>query len=316
MKLYWYVGGCFLYLYVTSMGEDFVDRIDLEKHSRDSVRIKSYNNKHLPLNIYSKYLCGPHRLILDENRKKIYTLNCYDNSISVIDKEKFEFEGSWYVGLYPVDGVLYNGNIFIVNADSNSVTVFDIEGKRVIGQFKVGNYPQKIIYNSKYNLFFVSNMNSGDILLIEPENYTILDFIITGPNPTDIIFSEDEEYLYVANSYFDSGENGKISIIDLRDFKIVKEINAGKVPIKIYKENDFLYILNAHSNTFCRVHLVTKDKEEVYCGEAPSDFCLHDRYVYVASLGDNKIYIFDVANMEKVGVIKTRKEPSGLIIDQ
>ncbi|MGB9780881.1 MAG: YncE family protein [Caldanaerobacter sp.] len=305
-----------MYLYVASMGEDFVERIDLMTFSRDYVKVKSYNNKHLPLNVYTKYLCGPRKLILDMDREKIYTLNCYDNSVSLIDRGKFLFEGSWYVGLYPVDGVLYKGCIFVVNADSNSVSIFDIGEKRVTGQFKVGSYPQRILYSKKHNVFFISNMNSGEILLIDPEHYTILDYVMLRSSPVDIAFSEDENYLYVANNCFDSGGNGKVSIIDLKDLRIVNEIDVGKVLIKISKEKDFLYILSGYSNTFCQVDLMSGRKKEVYCGEAPLDFVIFNNFAYVASSGDDRVYVFELMSMEKYKVIKTKKDPSGLLIDQ
>jgi YVTN family beta-propeller protein len=316
MELYWYVEGCLLYLYVASMGEDFVEKIDLVTLSRDYVKVRSYNNKHLPLSVHTKYLCGLRKLILDKEREKIYTINSYDNSVSIIDKNKFMFEGSWYVGLYPVDGILYKGHMFVVNADSNSVSIFDVEEKRVTGQFKVGNYPQRILYSSLHNVFFVCNMNSGEILLIEPEKYAILDYVMVKASPTDMALSEDENYLYVASNCFDSGEKGKIFIINLKDLRIVSEINIGKMLIKILKEKDYLYVLSAHSNIFSQVNLTTGEKKEIYCGEAPLDFAILNDFAYVASSGDNKIYVFELMNMEKYKVIKTKKEPSGLLIDQ
>lgn len=297
------------------MGEDIVERVDLEKNHRDFAKINSYNNKHLLLNVYSKYLCGPHRLILDKQRGKLYSLNAYDNSISIINLEDFSSEGSLYIGNYPNSGILYKDYILVVNGDSDSISIFDVGDKKVIGQIKVGSYPQEIIYNEKYDMIFVSNMNFDEVLLIEPEYYRIVDFIITGARPIGMTFSEDWDYLYVVNSYFESGINGKVSIINLQNFKVTEEIEVGKVPTMVQKKGDFLYVLNSYSNTLCKVDLFTRQKKEVYCGEAPGYFCLYDKYAYVSSTEENSVNIINIEEMKVVKFIETRKEPHGLIID-
>lgn len=305
-----------MYIYIANMGEDVIERINLETNHSHAVNIKSYNNKHLPLNVYSKYLCGPHRLILDKQRHKLYSLNAYDNSISIINLNDFTLEISLYVGNYPNNGIIQSNNILVVNGDSDSISIFDIEGKRVIGQIKVGSFPQDIIYNEKYDLIFVSNMNSDEILLIEPFNYRIVDFIGAGARPIGMIFSEDWDYLYVVNSYFETGINGKISIINLQSFKVTDEIEVGKVPTMVHKKDNFLYVINSSSNTLSKIDLLTKQKKEVYCGSAPSYLYILDKYAYVSSAGENKVNIIDIDEMRIIKFVKTRKEPQGLVIDQ
>jgi len=304
-----------LYIYIANMGEDIIERVNLETNYRDFAKIKSYNNKHLPLNVYSKYLCGPHRLILDKQRQKLYSLNAYDNSISIINLDDFTAEISLYVGNYPNNGIMHGDYILVVNGDSDSISIFDIEEKKVIGQVKVGSFPQDIIYNEKYDLIFVSNMNSDEILLIDPYSYRIVDFIGTGARPIGMTFSEDWDYLYVVNSYFETGVNGKISVINLQSFKVTGEIEVGKVPTMVRKKENFLYVLNSCSNTLSKIDLLTKQKKEVYCGYAPGYLCILDKYAYVSSAEENKVNIIDIDEMRVVKFIETRKEPQGLVID-
>ncbi|MBT1279526.1 YncE family protein [Thermoanaerobacter sp. CM-CNRG TB177] len=304
-----------MHIYIADMGEDIIERVNLETNHRDFAKINSYNNKHLPLNIYSKYLCGPHRLILDKHRQKLYSLNAYDNSISIINLENFTLEISLYVGNYPNNGVIYKDCILVVNGDSDAISIFDIEEKKVIGQVKVGSFPQDIVYNEKYNLIFVSNMNSDEILLIDPYSYKIVEFIGAGARPIGMTFSEDWDYLYVVESYFETGINGKISIIDLQNFKVIDEIGVGKVPTMVRKKENFLYVLNSYSNTLCKIDLFTKHKKEVVCGNAPAYLTVLDKFAYVSSVEENKVNIIDIEEMRIVNFIKTRKEPQGLVID-
>lgn len=298
------------------MGDDTIQCFSLKNYKKSLCRLQPIKNKYVNSE-FSKVgaVVGPRRLILNKAERKLYSLNSYDDSISIINLNDFVVEKTMYIGSCPNDGVLCEDFILVVNGDSDSISVFDIGNERIIEQIKVGSQPQAILYNKKYNKIVVSNMNSDNLSIIEPLKYDVLKIVAVGLKPLGMCFSEDEEYLYVANTYIESGVNGTVSVVNMQNLRCIADIEVGKMPTSVSIKDDFLYVVNSCSNTLSKINIKTKDKKDIFCGYMPSYVNLKGKTAYVSSTGENKLFIIDTDKLEIVRTIETGKEPEGLIVD-
>ncbi|MGB9679596.1 MAG: YncE family protein [Minisyncoccia bacterium] len=304
-------------IYISNMGDDTIESINLINYKKEVCKIQpfiNYTNKYRQYK--SQPVFGPHRLIIDKKRKKLYSLNAYDNSLGIIDLEEFILENLVYAGNYPNSGVIFKDYILILNGDSDCISIYDIKHQNIIGQIKVGSYPQKIIYNIKYDKFAVSNMNSDTVDIIDTLGFNIIKTVTVGSKPSCIIFSQDEEYLFVVNTFLESGRNGTISIIKMKDLTLFKNIEVGKMPISIRESNGILYILNSYSNSLTKINIFNNERKEMFCCYMPSYMEILGSKGFIASSGENKLYIIDINKMELIEKLQTGKEPQGFVIDQ
>lgn len=303
-------------IYVANIGDDTIQCFNLKNYKKSLCKLQPVKNKYPNSKLYKGgSFVGPHRLILNKRKKQLYSLNSYDDSISIINLDKFDVEKTIYIGSYPNDGILHGSYVLAANGDSDSISVFDTESERIIGQINVGSQPQAILYNKKYNRIVVSNMNSDNVSIIDPLKYDILKTIAVGLKPCGMCFSEDEEYLYVANTYLESGKDGTVSVLNMYDLRCIDVIEVGKMPTSVCTKNNFLYVINSCSNTMSKINIKTKEKEEIFCGYMPTFIQLKGKTAYVSATGENKLLIIDTDKLEIVKTIETGREPEGLIID-
>lgn len=298
------------------MGDDTIQCLNLKNCEKSLCKLQPAKNKYPNSEIYKGgSLIGPRRLVLNKRKKQLYSLNSYDDSISIVDLDSFAVEKTIYIGSYPNDGILHGNFVLATNGDSDSVSVFDIDTERIIEQIKVGSQPQDILYNKKYNKIVVSNMNSDTVSIIDPLKYDVVKVIVVGLKPCGMCFSEDEEYLYVANTYLESGTNGTVSVVNMHDLRCIDDIEVGKMPTSVCTKNDFLYVINSCSNTMSKINIKTKEKKEIFCGYMPTYLYLRGKTAYVSTTGENKLLIINTEKLEIVKTIETGREPEGLIVD-
>ena len=114
-----------------------------------------------------------------------------------------------------------DGRIMIATCEfSNEVIKVDVAAQKVIGHLKLepAGMPQdcRLIPNGK--LFYVANMDSNGVHVIDGIALKQVDFIPTGKGAHGIYFSRDDKYAYISNR----GE-GSISLIDVNTNKVAKK---------------------------------------------------------------------------------------------
>jgi YVTN family beta-propeller protein len=112
-----------------------------------------------------------------------------------------------------------DGRIMIATCEfSNELIKVDIAAQKVLAHLKLepaGGMPQdcRTIPNGK--LFYVADMMSNGVHVIEPTSFKQVDFIATGKGAHGIYFSRDAKYAYVSNR----GE-GSVSLVDVNTNKV------------------------------------------------------------------------------------------------
>jgi YVTN family beta-propeller protein len=118
--------------------------------------------------------------------------------------------------------------IFTCEFDGALVKI-DIPGRKVLGYLKLekGGMPQDIRSSPTGELFYVANMMTDGVSLIEGENFKEVGFIPTGVGAHGLYPSRDGKLLYVANrgSHEIAGKPhgpGGVSVIDFATHKVIE----------------------------------------------------------------------------------------------
>ena len=133
--------GCII---LCDMGSDSLSKIDTGTLNIKKLELKDINKPY-----------GTHELFPYGN--KILACNVYDNSISIIDLDKFYEEDNIYIGSHPNDISIYNDDAYVLCGDSNSVIVYDILKRIPKYHLKTGNMPHSIEI-MKNGIGVISNM--------------------------------------------------------------------------------------------------------------------------------------------------------------
>jgi YVTN family beta-propeller protein len=114
-----------------------------------------------------------------------------------------------------------DGRFMIATCEFSSELIkVDVAAQKVIGHLPLEpkGMPQdcRIIPNGK--LFYVANMDTNGVHVIEPNSFKQVDFIPTGKGAHGIYFSRDAKYAYVSNR----GE-GSVSLVDVNTNKVARK---------------------------------------------------------------------------------------------
>ncbi|AFK86507.1 MULTISPECIES: YncE family protein [Thermoanaerobacterium] len=300
-------------IFVANKGDDTISYIS-DNHTRTFLKLidDDFTYKSDKLHIPQK---GPHRLLINSIRKELYSLNVFDDSISIIDIDDFHLQDTVYIGPSPNDGMILNNLIYVLNGDADCLTVFDIMTGKIIEQVNVGFQPQSIIYSKKRNKIFVSNTNSDSVSLINPIDLCVEKTLFVKSKPFGMCLSDDEKFLFVANSYLETGLDGSISVYDIINDTFDDDIKCGKLPISVAFFKSSLLVVNSCSNTLMKIDLRTKKRTELFCGYMPVFVRVFKNYALITVSGENKLILVDIENLKIERKIEVGKEPDGLIIE-
>jgi YVTN family beta-propeller protein len=96
----------------------------------------------------------------------------------------------------------------------------DVKAERVVGtlSLKPGAMPQDVKVSPDGSVFYVADMMSGGVWMIDPITLTKLGFVPTGAGAHGLYPSRDARYLYVSNR-----NEGTISVISFATAKVVRK---------------------------------------------------------------------------------------------
>ncbi len=153
---------------------------------------------------------GKYAIVVAEQRER---LEFYDADSMKLAKEV-------WVPCKGVDHMDFstNGRYLIASCEfGEAVIKFDVANKKMIGRLPVSppGMPQDVKLSPDGTVFYVADMHSDGVHLIDGENFKQIGFIPTGKGAHGLYVSRDSRWLYVSNR----GE-GSISLIDLQTRKV------------------------------------------------------------------------------------------------
>lgn len=254
----------------------------------------SQNNR-----VFSKTLTIPHEYVyeygitgitINETTNKVYVLSNNRSLssgtaafISILDGQTDKIERSFKVSDLQHDyDVTEAARDIAVNSKTNTVYVitdfgnmYVIDGSDIskIDLKEQSQSAYRISINADANTIYVSNLNSGSILILNGESCKLIRTVEVGIQPTNIEFDSSRNQTYVANGVGLHDFSDLLSIIDNKSNEIVNKIPVGEYPVAIAYSHTkkIVYTANAYSNDISIIKLDEKiDKDGWQMGSLKS----------------------------------------------
>ena len=223
----------------------------------------------------------------------MYVQNSNSNSISIVD-----LATNAILRNITVDGTPHNIKLsedqltlYILTSDRDSGTIFMLNttSNELMNEIPTEVSVQDIaIFNGT---MYASDVNGGKVLVMNL-NGTLIDEIDVGSRPQYMEVRPDGHVLYVTRL------GGPISVVDLEQKIVIKEIDSGGMPHRLSFTNggEVLFVVNAESDT---LSVIDSYKHEVIktipVGDSPVYVALNpaETLAYVTNMDSNTVSIVD-----------------------
>ena len=178
---------------------------------------------------------------------------------------------------------------------------------------------------------YVSDETGGNVIVVDPEEGTVVERIAVGKRPRGIRLSRDGKQLLVALSGSpiagpnvdesklpppDRAADG-IGVVDLATHKLIQTHHSGQDPeaFDVSPDGTKLYVSNEDAAEMSVLDLTSgKVVSRVKVGEEPEAVTLtpDGRIAYVGCEADNEVVAVDTATGKVLGRIKTDARPRGI----
>jgi YVTN family beta-propeller protein len=236
--------------------------------------------------------------------------------------------------------------LYLANTKSNSISVIDLRTNTIVKNITVGYSPQDIKISDDQQIVYTTDIDSGTVSIVNATTNTLMNQITTdeavhdiailngtlyvgdvygrkvlvikdnaikeeikvGYGPEYIEIRPDGKVLYVANSL------SSISVVDLADNKVIKDIDSGITPhgLSFTKDGSRLFIVDMHNST---LSVIDAQKHElintISVGKNPEyvELSPHDTIAYVSNLGSNTVSKIDLTTLEIMAEVPVGKGP-------
>lgn len=242
----------------------------------------------------------------------MYVQNSNSSSISVIDLAT----NSILLNI-TLDEMLQNIKLsedqltlYIMTTDggSGSIFMFNTTSNELIKEIPTEASVQDV---ANFNgTLYVSDLIGGKVQVMNT-NGTFIDEIDVGARPQFMEVRPDGQVLYVIRS------GGPISVVDLEQNVMIKEIDSGSMPHRLYftRDGSKLFVVNAESDTLSVIdshrHEIMKD---IPVGDNPQYVALNpdETLAYVTNMDSDTISLVDTQTFEVVDEIPVGNGPYGI----
>ena len=136
------------------------------------------------------------------------------------DAQTMELKNSLVVDCRGVDHMDFtaDGRFLIASCEFSGVVLkVDVAAQKVVGKLLIDPkaMPQDVKTSPDGKVFYVADMMSNGVHLVEPDSFTKIGFIPTGKGAHGLYVSRDSKVMYVSNR----GE-GSVSLIELATRKV------------------------------------------------------------------------------------------------
>jgi YVTN family beta-propeller protein len=223
----------------------------------------------------------------------MYVQNSNSNGISIVD-----LATNAILRNITVDGTPHNIKLsedqltlYILTSDRDSGTIFMLNttSNELMNEIPTEDSVQDIaVFNGT---MYASDVRGGKVLVMNL-NGTLVDEIDVGSRPQYMEVRPDGQVLYVTRL------GGPISVVDLEQKLVIKEIDSGDMPHRLSFTNggEVLFVVNAESDT---LSVIDSDKHEVIktipVGDSPGYVALNpdETLAYVTNMDSNTVSIVD-----------------------
>jgi DNA-binding beta-propeller fold protein YncE len=180
----------------------------------------------------------------DALTQRLYVLTSGDKMVKVVDLSSFRVVDFFPIPLndeptFMTVGAVDTGGqaAFLLDERSGYLSRMDLSTGRSVARVQLNYQPKYAAYLSEQKLLAVSLSRSQQVLLLDPDNLTIMGTITTGNTPQGLIVSDNQ--LYIA----ESGSN-TVSISDLSSGRNQGRLAVGFGPRRLLTTGNQIYVSN------------------------------------------------------------------------
>jgi YVTN family beta-propeller protein len=244
---------------------------------------------------------------LDITGEALYVGNAKSNSISVIDLVTNTVAKNITVGNSPDDIKISDDQqvVYTTDMDLGTVSIVNATTNTLMSQITTGGGTVHCIAIFNGTLY-VGDVYGGKVLVIKDN--AIKEEIKVGYGPEYVEIRPDGKVLYVANPL------SSISVVDLADNKVIKDIDSGITPhgLSFTKDGSRLFIVNIYNNTLSVIDAQNHELiNTIPVGKNPEyvELSPHDTVAYVANLGSDTVSKIDLMTLQVMTEIPVGKGP-------
>lgn len=261
----------------------------------------------------------PREVCLSPDGNTAYVSNGEDNSISVIDLNKMAVTATITDPRikYPDGGVVSpdGRKLYVVGNLSDSAVVIDTKTNKVIDEIPLDlKVPRRLTFSPDGKKIYAGCNKTPELAVIDPATDKVIKKIKVG-NETrgGIAFTRDGKLLLAG-----SVEDDTLYYIDAVTEQVTRIQGTPGSPQRIVTHpNGSVFVLCRISGTVYAIGDLQKhDKSvEIDVGKAPWGLDMSDdgAYLFASSNNDDTISVIDTKTLKVVNVVKTAKDPNGLV---
>ncbi|MGC8612565.1 MAG: YncE family protein, partial [Athalassotoga sp.] len=134
-------------------------------------------------------------VFVDQDTNKIYVVNNYDNTLSVIDGNNVI--ATIPVGQAPLSVCAGKDKIYVANSGDNTVSVINENTYKLLKTIPVGVHPSAVAIDSKDDLVFVANTDSNSVSVIDGSTDHVISVIPDPYSPYSLVINSAMKKLYM-----------------------------------------------------------------------------------------------------------------------
>ncbi|MCM1992433.1 YncE family protein [Oceanirhabdus seepicola] len=249
---------------------------------------------------------GPHGICSIE--KRIFTANRYSRGISIIDLEN-EKKLNINIGVSCTDIAGFGERLFILCGDSNNIIVYNNKNYEIESLIPCGNLPHSIWIEKEKRIILTSNLFDDSLTVINLDNYNDIKKINVGVYPMSVVTTTDNDYVLVCESNIGMECNGSLSIVSMKNFKVINRVTVSKSPMDMYYDGKKCYVSNFADGIISVIDVQKWELvDEINVGGMPRGIIGDKDSLYICDSYNDSLIIVDVKDYTKK-TIPIGKEP-------
>lgn len=292
----------------------------------------------------------------------LYVARFMDNDIVIIDSKTGKITGKIDLGYSanPSDMLLSpdKKTLYVTNRGTDELAVIDISTNKIIRKVKTGIHPHFIKFTPDNKYLIVVNNQDTRATILNARTLELVGAPRIDDGASGIAVSRDNRFAYIPSIYLDNisiinlktmrriatikssvpmaiirppesdlayfcSHRDRISVLDMRTNKIVKEIPAGDTPnhTTLSKDNRLLFVTNALSDTLSVIDIKKQiNIKEIKVGDEPLSSTLspNGKLLYVVNYGGrhekSSISVIDTTELKEIKRIKIDRYPRAVAV--
>ncbi|MEP1150091.1 MAG: YncE family protein [Balneola sp.] len=198
---------------------------------------------------------------------KAYVTNLYGNSVSIINLETNEVDGTIAVGANPEGIAVVGEKAYITNSglgNGNTITVINTSTDEVSTTLTIGDNPSSIIKDDSNRLWVVcvgaygdwndpdDNGTPGEIYVLNGSTGETITNFEVGGHPGDLVLNDRDDIAYLMN--------GTVMSIDMNSFDILNStfINRNFYSLGLSTSDDGQFLWGGDAKNFAQAGLAVQ----------------------------------------------------------